>query len=198
MTMTFGTGGGGDFKRIPPGSYFAVCDMIALLGMQPGSAAYPKPKLKLYLRWQVPTERTDDDRPMVVGAQLTASMHENASLRALLQGWRGQAFTDEQAAEFDVSKLLGQPCMISVVEDKRGDKTYTNVASVSRLPKGTEPPKPEGELLIYYNRNDKADQEVFKKLPEWLQKKIEDQLEAEPQGVQQAPSPELGEDDIPF
>lgn len=175
--MTFSAGGGGDFKRLEPGTHPAVCDMVVLMGYQPGSAQYPKPKLKVYIRWQVPGERTDDDRPMVVGATLTASMNEKAQLRVLLEGWRGKKFSDEEAEAFDVAKLIGQPCMVSVVEKESGGKTYSNVASVSKLPKGLPAPALEGDALVYWNRNDAADQQVFRKLPEWLQKKIDAQIE---------------------
>ena len=177
MSMTFSAGGGGDFKRLEAGAHVAVCDMVVLMGLQPGSAQYPKPKLKVYIRWQVAGERTDDDRPMVVGATLTASMNEKAQLRKLLEGWRGEKFTDEAAEAFDVAKLIGKPCMVSVVESESGGKTYSNVASVSKLPKGLPAPALEGEALVYWNRDDAADQAVFRKLPDWLQKKIASQLE---------------------
>ena len=45
--MTFSAGGGGDFKRLEPGTHPAVCDMVVLMGYQPGSAQFPKPKLKV-------------------------------------------------------------------------------------------------------------------------------------------------------
>lgn len=198
MTMTFPVGGSGDFKRIPTGAHVAVCDMVVVMGYQPGSAQYPNPKVKLYLRWQVPAERTDDDRPMVVGATLTASMNGKAQLRKLLEGWRGVAFTDEQAEVFDVSKLIGQPCMISVVESESGGKTYSNVQSVSRLPKGTPNPTIEGEALVYWNRDDAADRQVFGKLPEWLQKKISGQLDPPAPVEREQEHAAFHDDAIPF
>lgn len=194
--MTFSAGGGGDFKRLEPGTHPAVCDMVVLMGYQPGSAQFPKPKLKVYIRWQVPGERTDDDRPMVVGATLTASMNEKAQLRQLLEGWRGKKFSDDEAEAFDVAKLIGQACMVSVVEKETAGKTYSNVASVSKLPKGLPAPALEGEALVYWNRNDAADQAVFRRLPEWLQKKIDGQIEPtkEPERDEHA----FADDAIPF
>lgn len=194
--MTFPAGGGGDFKRLETGSHAAVCDMVVSMGIQPGSAAFPKPKPKVYIRWQVPGERTDDDRPMVIGATLTASMNEKAQLRKLLEGWRGEKFTDEAAEAFDVSKLIGKACMISVIESESGGKTYTNVQSVSKLPKGLPPPQLEGEPLVYWNTRSTEDGFVFRKLPQWLQQKIEGQIESQPSAVQ-AEHPTTGSDDFP-
>ncbi len=199
--MTFPATGGSDFKRLEPGTYPAVCDMVVLMGLQPGSAAFPKPKLKVYIRWQVPEERTEDDRPMVVGSSFTASMNEKAELRKILKGWRGKDFTDEEAEAFDVAKLVGQTCMISVVEKVSGGKTYCNVASVSKLPKTTPAPKLEGEPLVYWNTRSTEDGFVFRKLPQWLQKKIEEQIEPqrETASAPAAPSGDpFPDDDIPF
>ena len=192
--------GGGDFKRLESGSHVAVCDMVILVGLQPGSAQYPKPKQKVYLRWQVPSERTDDDRPMVIGATLTASMHEKAQLRKLLEGWRGEKFSDEAAAQFDLSKLIGKACMVSVVESESGGKTYSNVQSVSRLPKGLTTPALECEGLVYRNTRSDEDAAVFKLLPDWLRKKIDAQLEAEsePARDEHAFGGDFHNDEIPF
>jgi hypothetical protein len=197
--MTFSAGSGGDYKRLETGSHAAVCDQVILLGLQPGSAQYPKPKLKVYIRWQVPSERTEDDRPMVIGATLTASMNEKAQLRKLLEGWRGEKFTDEAAESFDVAKLIGKACMVSVVESESGGKTYSNVASVSKLPKGMPAPVLEGEPLVYWNTRSNEDGFVFRKLPEWLQKKIDSQLEPEsaPRRDEHAFAGEFN-DDVPF
>lgn len=198
--MTAPVGGGGDFKRLETGSHAAVCDMVVRLGVHPGGGQFPAPKDKVYLRWQVPSERTDDDRPMVIGATLTYSMHEKAQLRKMLEGWRGEKFSDEAAATFDLSKLIGKPCMVSVVESESGGKTYSNVASVSKLPKGLPPPALEGEALVYFNANDAEDQAVFRKLPEWLQKKIDGQIEPQrdpPRDEHAFAGDEFG-DQVPF
>lgn len=74
-------------------------------------------------------------------------------------------------------ELAGKPCMVSVVESESSGKTYSNVQSVSKLPKGLPPPALEGEALVYFNANDAEDQATFRKLPEWLQKKIDAQIE---------------------
>ncbi len=199
--LTFPVNGtGGEFRNVSAGSHAAVCDMVVVLGLQPGSAQYPKPRTKLYIRWQVPSERTDDDKPMVIGASLTASMNEKAQLRKILEGWRGKDFTDEEASQFDVSSCLGKACMISVVEGESGGKTYANVANVSKLPKGMEVPVVEGDMVLFRNDGSKSDQNVWDKLPKWVQAKIDAQLVPEPSQKPNAPKTEVSdfEDEIPF
>lgn len=171
--------GGGDFKSVPSGSHIAVCNLVADLGLQPGSAAYPAPKHKVYVRFEVAAERVEYEKdgkkidgPVVIGSFFTASMHEKATLRARLEGWRGRKFTDDEAANFDVSTILGKPCMLTVVENVVGDKVYTNIASISPLPKGVSAPTNENDLLYYAE----DDTQQFKALPDWIREKITNQI----------------------
>lgn len=180
MAMTFPVGGGGgDFKRVPPGTHIAVCNMVADMGMQPGSQMFPDPKRKLVIRWEVQSERVEYEKdgktvegPLTINGTYTASMNEKANLRKLLEAWRGRKFTDEQAATFDVSSILGAACLINVSETDKGDATYSNVVGASPLMKGMDAPKAENALL-YYGDDNKAG---FNDLPKWIQEKIQNQL----------------------
>lgn len=180
LTLPVGSNGGGDFKRAPAGSHIAVCNLVADCGMQPGSQAYPAPKRKLYIRFEIPGERVEYEKdgkqvegPLTIGSFYTASMNEMATLRKHLEGWRGKAFTDEEAAQFDVSKLLGQPCMLSVIESDHNGKTYSNISSMGKLPKGIEAPGAENPLLYY---DSESGQQEYEALPKWLKEKIDNQI----------------------
>ena len=180
MVMKFkATGGGEDFKRCPAGSHLAVCNMVADVGLQPGSRMYPNPKHKIYVRFEVPAERVEYEKdgkkiegPITIGTYYTASMSEKATLRKHLEGWRGKKFTDAEAEDFDVSAILGKACMLSVVETESDGKTYSNIANIGAVPKGLPPMQAENPLLYYAADDEKQ----FDKLPEWLQKKIVEQL----------------------
>lgn len=180
MAMTFPVGGsGGDFKRVPAGTHLAVCNLVADLGVQPGSTMFPNPKRQIVIRWEVPSERTEYEKegqktegPLTISRTLTASMNEKAGLRQLLEGWRGKKFTDEEAAKFDVSAILGKACILSVKETDKGGETYANVAGVSPLMRGMETPKAENPLL-YFGEDNSAQ---FDELPKWIREKIENQM----------------------
>lgn len=179
LTLPVGGNGGGDFKRAPAGSHIAVCNLVADCGMQPGSGAFPLPKRKIYIRFEIPGERIEYEKdgkhtegPLTIGSFYTASMHEKATLRKHLEGWRGKAFTDDEAAAFDVSAIIGKACMLSVVETEKGGKTYSNIAGIGAMPKGIPAPALENEPLVYIEDNPR----VFNQLPKWLQEKIDGQL----------------------
>lgn len=183
MPLTFKTSAGsGDFKSVPAGSHFAVCNIVADCGLQPGSGMYPAPKHQIYVRFEVPNERVsykkdgkDVEGPIVIGQFFTASMNEKANLRKQLESWRGKRFTDDEAENFDVSTILGNSCMLTVTETNKGDKIYSNISAISPLPKGM--PKLTAENPLLYFADDNLD--TFAKLPPWLQEKINKQLKAE-------------------
>lgn len=180
LTLPVGSNGGGDFKRAPAGSHIAVCNLVADCGLQPGSAQYPAPKRKIYVRFEIPAERVEYEKdgkqvegPLTIGSFYTASMNEKATLRKHLEGWRGKKFSDDEAAGFDVSALLGKACMLNVVESESGGKTYSNIAGIGSMPKGVSAPNAENPLLYFDSDSGSAE---LDKLPKWLREKIEGQL----------------------
>lgn len=202
LTLPVGGGGGGDFKRAPSGSHIAVCNLVADCGIQPGSQSFPNPKRKVYLRFEIPGERVEYEKngkqvegPLTIGSFYTASMNEKATLRKHLEGWRGKGFTDAEAGSFDISKLLGQACMLSVIESESGGKTYSNIQNIGKLPKGIPAPGAENPLL-YYAEDDASG---FGDLPPWLQEKINGQIKPSKPAASESHASANGDDsDIPF
>ena len=203
MALHFKTKGS-DFKRIPAGSHIAVCDIVAAVGLQ---ETFFGTKQQVYLRFEVPDERWKYEKdgeqregPGVIGNFYTASMSKKANLRKILEGWRSKAFDEQAAATFDIASVLGKPCMISVSESTSDGTTYSNIASISPLPKGVPAPKAELPLLLYHE----GDKSMFDKLPEWIRKKIEnavpesDSQEPEIQRGDSSFNPEITDDDIGF
>lgn len=169
------TGSGGGFEPVPEGTYVARCISVIDLGLQDSPWG---PKEKVYIGFEVPEVRvewTKDDEQhegaALIGNLYTNSLSEKAHLRAHLQSWRGQAFTKEELAGFDLTNVLGAPCMISIVHNQTGEKVYANISGIMKLPKGTTCPAVENELMQYSDESSPSAD--FDKLPEWMQKKIE-------------------------
>lgn len=209
-TYASDTGGGGDFTPVPEGPHPAVCDMFVDLGLQEGSAKFGgKIQHKVYFRWQIPSLRLSYEKdgqtfegPMTIGAKYTLSLHEKAALRKLLQSWRGKAFDAAELKKFDVTTVLGKPCLLSVSHaPKDGGGVYANIDSVMRLPAGMPTPELEGETLIY----DADNMGSFEKLRPWLQELVKAQkLPAEadkandPDGWREQAATYDDESEIPF
>lgn len=176
-TYASDTGGGKDFDPAPEGSHLAVCDMFVDLGLQDGHFGA---KHKIYLRWQIPALRLSYEKdgekvegPMSIGGQYTLSLADKSNLRPMLQSWRGKAFTPDELKKFDVTTILGKPCMITVTHKAKAEGgVYANVGAVVKLPAGIPAPAIEGEPTIYDADNTSS----FEGLRPWLQEKIRNQV----------------------
>jgi len=180
MSIYVSASSGGNYperKPIEAGAYAAVCDMLVDLGVQPSPGGQFAPKRTLLLRFQIPSERVEITKdgetkslPAVISRTVGLSLNEKATLRQLLQSWRGRAFTPEELKKFDLVNVLGKPAFINITHAVKGEKTYANLTSIMPLPKGMPAPTLEGESLWYSVESPNA--AVFDKLPAWIQDKI--------------------------
>lgn len=140
--MKVNDGGGNSFQHPEPGTYSAICTGVIDLGTQESTfEGKTSARRKVMLRWEL-SELMTDGRPFTVSMRYTASLNEKATLRKHLEAWRGRPFTSEELASFDLARVLGQPCIITLV--KSGE--YTNVASVAKLMKGQQALEVKGSL----------------------------------------------------
>jgi len=169
--------GGKEFTKAPEGTHLAVCTLIADVGLQPGSGAFPDPKVRVFFRFEIPSERITYEKdgqevegPTIIYHNYAASMNAKANMRKGIESWRGAKFTDAEAEQFDIRKLLGQTCLLQIVHTADGQ--YANVSNIMAPPKGTAKLKPEG-TPVYFGPDDDSQYDV---LPKFLQKKWDEQL----------------------
>lgn len=130
-----------DFIPAPAGAHAAVCcDIVDLGTLEVTYGGKTKKQHKVRVVWQI-AEVMADNKPYIVQKRYTLSLHEKAGLRKDLESWRGRAFTQEELQGFDLEKLLSVPCFLNVLQVVKEGETWSNVASIMRLPKGMEPLK---------------------------------------------------------
>lgn len=207
----FATAKGGGQKQLPqPGTELARCYAVCDLGTQ-FSEAFNKVARKCRIYFELPNQQAvfDESRgkePFTISKEFTLSLHKKAELRKVLESWRGRAFTDEELDKFDVTKLIGAPCMVSFVLEPRkdGDGQFVKLTGVQKVPAqftAQMPPPIEKpwSYEISMGRNN-----TFNNMPDWLREKIaqceewkkpapgHDATPAAPVGT------ELAADDVPF
>lgn len=165
--------------RIPPlegGTYLAVCIGVVDIGRQ-YNTNFKKYADKLMLMFEVPSEIIEvegEEKPRWLSREYTASLNEKAALYKHLVSWRSKMFSDDELSEdgngFDIRSMLGQPCMLTVIVKDTEGGSYNRIENISSIPKGIPAPVTEAELLAF--DIDERDEEVFGKLPEWIQSKI--------------------------
>lgn len=194
-----------DFSPVPQGNHIAVCYRVIDLGTQRGEyMGKENHRRKVLISWEIPDEKMDDGRPFTIGQRFTWSMSEMAALRKVLESWRGKAFSDADFGKdgFDIMNVIGVGCMLNVVHENKNGKTYSNIASVARLPKGMSAPAPTNPRCYVWLSKEEFIQENFDKLSDGLKATIQASPEfkalSEPERITDARThPEL-EDEIPF
>ena len=147
-----------EFFLIPAGTYQSVCYDLWDLGLQEGDWKGKKiVRHRIRLAWEINEliEKGEyQGKRLVVSKAYTLSLDSKATLRKDLESWRGRAFTKEELLGFDIEKLIGINAMLSIVHVQKDEKTFANVATVSKAMKGMEPLIPENKRSI----------------PDWIQK----------------------------
>ena len=169
-------------RQLPPsGAHPARAVQMIYLGTHTKDwQGESKQKKLVRITWELPTELAEfkegeGEQPFIVSKTYTLSLHEKAALRKDLESWRGKAFTEAEAQGFDVAVLLGKECLLGIIHATKGDKTYANISSISRLPKGMVCPPAINPLVEYSVTSHNAD--VFNNLPEFIQKQITESAE---------------------
>lgn len=171
-------------ELIPQGNYIARCYQMIQIGTVTDTingTATTAPKIRI--GWELPEElktfnQERGEQPLVISTEYTLSLNSKANLRKTLASWRGKDFTTEEAKGFDVTKLLGVPCMLNIIH-KPGvadpTKVYEKIASISPLPKGVKCPKQINEtfVLTFDDWNDS----LFNSLPDFIRERIKSSAE---------------------
>jgi len=177
--MVMLTDSGSDYKPLPAGNYAATCIRVIDLGTQTTNyQGEEKSARKVRIFWEIPEETVEwegEVRPATISSTYTASLHEKANLRKVLESWRGRAFTADELKGFDTKNVLGAPCLLNVVHTEKDGRTYANVAGVTPLIKGMAKPELTGPLVNF--DLDDFQSEVL----EGLHEKLRDQIKASPE-----------------
>jgi hypothetical protein len=172
----------GDFTPVPAGSFPAICYRVIDLGTQTSSFnGDEKEQHKVMLSFELKDDDCvmPDKRPMTIHQRYTWSMHEKATLRKHLEAWRAKAFTDADFGDngFDIRNLLGVPCLLSIVHNTKGDRTYSNISSIAKLPKGMNVGALHNDKVFLSLEDEEFDRNMFAKLPDGIRSTIMDSPE---------------------
>ncbi|MGP1677902.1 MAG: phage replication initiation protein, NGO0469 family [Burkholderiales bacterium] len=192
---TIAKAGDGDYELPTAGAVIGRCYIVADLGTQDTSfKGTPKKAHKILLTWEL-AEIMADGRPFAISSRYTLSLFDQAILRQHLESWRGRSFSAEELVGFDVKNVLGAYCMLSVVHNTEGDRTYANVKGIMPVPKEMDKP-PAVNKNVYYDI-ESGDISI---LPDWVQNVVKKSDEWKARGSAPTALKELAEmdSDVPF
>ena len=171
-------------ELIPAGTHVARCYSMIHVGTQEFEwQGEVKNNNKIRITFELPNElRTfgEDDRPLVIDKEYNLSLHENSNMRKDLETWRGKAFSHDELQMFDVTKLIGVTCLLSVIHaETKAGKTYAKINAISKMTKGMEVPEQINETF-QFNYEDSFDTNWLEnECPSWLSEIIKSRPEYE-------------------
>lgn len=196
-----------NFTPAPAGAHRAVCIGFIDLGTQKteyqGQTSH---KRLIRIRWELADEFMDDGKPFTISKRYTWSMGDRANLRKDLESWRGKPFekSDFGPSGFDTRKLLGVPCLLTIVHKDSQNGIFANISAISPLPKGMEKPGGHNNELSYVAlEKGRFSQDDFDLLHEKTKEQIrlspeyQEVVEGKTPAVEQ-PHGEQIDDEIPF
>lgn len=198
---------------IPEDTHVARCFAVYDIGTH-YDQTFDKRNHKIIVMWEIPGLRIELedketkaklDLPRAISKKYTLSLGDKANLRKDLVSWRGRDFTQDELDGFDVKNLLGVACLLQVIHTTKGKKTYANIATVTKVPKGMSVPELENPAKFFSFEDGFV---IPDYVPGWVVELIKASEEykahldgeAHPGDTQEARSPndEAGEPDLPF
>ncbi len=172
------------FELCPQGTYSALCIGQYDIGLQQTNFVDKNTGEKKYahqvvIRWELDVRYKEGalaNKRFCLIKKYTLSLSEKANLYKDLKAWRGRDFTEEEFQGFDLDRLVGKSCLISVVHS--ADGKYANIGSIAPLMAGMVP-------IV---------QESDKEMPGFIAEMQKRQLRRNP--VAQAR--DLADSDVPF
>jgi len=190
----------GGFKRevLEAWTYHAVLFSIVDLGTQ-YNKMYDTTQRKVRFGFEIPWEMRqfkegEPEAPFSLYKEYTRSFSEKSFLRKDLESW-GKMPEDE--GMFDLFSLIWENCYLSVgiKKSRDWDREYNTINSITALPKWIDVAELHNEPMMYLIED--GVNEVFKTMPEFLQRKIDESEEFKALRAKENSS-NNEDDDLPF
>jgi hypothetical protein len=132
--------GYGPSEQPEAGMHLARCIKVIDLGTQSDEfQGRVKHSRKIWIQWELLGSGMTGEynpelkgKPFAMALSFTLSMHDKATLRKVLESWRGKPFTKEEVLSFDVSTVLGAPAYLNIGQNQSGDKM--RISTVNPVP----------------------------------------------------------------
>lgn len=170
--------------NLEPGTYKARLVQLIDMGLQPQrpyQGQEKKPAYEIMLTYELVDEFMKDgdgkdieDKPRWISESFPFYSLSNEKAKSTK---RYEAFDKDHTFEGDFTKCVGQPCLVTIVNNKNGDRVYDNVAAVAQMRAKDAANCPD--IVNDPKTFDLTEPSlgVFQSFPVWIQDKIKGNLE---------------------
>ena len=176
MSMIVKSEGNSTIPQLEPGVYTGVASALIDLGLQENSM-YKKTQRKVMIIWNIVGETitvNDEELPRVISKEYTMSLGEKSTLRKDLEAWRGKVFSADELEGFDLRNIINTACQLQINAQEKNGKTYTNIAAIMAIPKGTKIDTVDDTYI--FDTYEPESWNNYDKIPNWIKEKIKKAL----------------------
>lgn len=176
MSMIVKSEGNSTIPQLEAGVYTGVASALIDLGLQENSM-YKKTQRKVMIIWNIVGETitvNDEELPRVISKEYTMSLGEKSTLRKDLEAWRGKVFSADELEGFDLRNIINTACQLQINAQEKNGKTYTNIAAIMAIPKGTKIDTVDDTYI--FDTYEPESWNNYDKIPNWIKEKIKKAL----------------------
>jgi hypothetical protein len=170
------------FEMCPTGWTTGVCTRVIDIGTHwnEGKQKFQRKIMIGFETNKLMKEGEFAGQPFLVFANFNYSMYQNAHLCGFIEDWEGRRFpSQDEADDYDLSKLIGKPAFMNVV--RSDDGKYTNIQTIGPVPEGMTAPQIAGKTILIDQAS--LDMTEVEKLSEKMKERV---LSAKEQTDQEA------------
>lgn len=201
MSFLVSENSGTKFPPISQGTHQAVCYGLVDIGTH-HNAKFDKSSHECIIMWELPEERitiNDNDVARTISKRYTLSLADRANLYKDLVSWRGKSFSVQELEGFDLKNIMGVNCLLQIIHNENGGKTYANISAILPLLKGMLSKKAENDTIYFTFSESNV---IPASIPAWIKELITSSKEW--QTIQEQSVEDIGhsspsdESDVPF
>lgn len=174
---------GKSFDPVPAGMHYGICTWLYDLGTQNVDyAGKSKKQAHVLISWELPDVRIDVEvngvtvnMPRMFSKEFNASLDKRATLRKILEGWRGSPFSKDELSGFDLRNILKKCCLLQVIHQEKEDGgTKAVLQSVVPLMAGMTGKTAENPIRFFEFG---TSTEIPENTPEWIVNRMKESEE---------------------
>lgn len=134
-----------------------------------------RPALKIVMRFEVDSQKTDGSNHLL-SSVFTYSLHERSALSKQFGPIMGNAWPQKDGDPFDLTILLGLPCMVDIKHNVKPDGTVSaKIDKISKMPRGFSPFETDSNQVVWCFDDPGA--MAAEGVPDWIKKMAEESVE---------------------
>ena len=187
---------------IPEGTHYARCISVVDMGTADSEwQGQVKPRATVRFTFEFPKHTAvfrEEEGPKPLGRSMLFgnNFSQKGKLRPELEKWRGKSFTADQLLEFELSSVLGHPCLATIVHHQgRDGQTVDKISGLAAVPEDMADIPAVNELFSYdVDEHPKN----FDRVPAWMREEILACDQLAHLNVNGKTKPEVATNEVPF